>query len=49
MEDTKMRAAAFLLVGVLDTALTLYAPEVGAAVVGAATVVTLLAELIARK
>ena len=49
MEDTNVRAAVLLLVGVLITALTLYAPEVGAAVVGAATVVTLLAELIARK
>ncbi|MGW2107617.1 hypothetical protein [Streptomyces sp. NPDC001948] len=45
MKDASVRAAVLLLVGVLVTALTLYAPEVGAAVAGAATVVTLLAEL----
>ncbi|GGP42920.1 hypothetical protein GCM10010247_13990 [Streptomyces calvus] len=38
-----------LLVGLLVTILALYAPEAGAAVVGAATVVALLAELTARK
>lgn len=45
VQPSSVRFAVLLLVGVLVTAVTLYAPEAGAAVVGAATVVTLLAEL----
>jgi hypothetical protein len=49
MEPASVRVAVLLLVGVLVAILALYAPEAGAAVVGAATVVALLAELTARK
>ncbi|MCQ8774039.1 hypothetical protein [Streptomyces telluris] len=49
MEHVSVRVAVLLLIGVLITGLTLFAPEAGSAVVGAATVVTLLAELTARK
>jgi hypothetical protein len=48
MEQISVRLVVLLLVGVLVVALTLYAPEVGTAVVGATAVVALLAQFIAR-
>lgn len=44
-----MRIAVLLVVGVLVVALTLCAPEVGAAVAAAAAVMTLLAGITVRK
>ncbi|MFF3019503.1 hypothetical protein [Streptomyces sp. NPDC057939] len=49
MEPASVRLAVLLMVGVIVTILALYAPEAGAAVVGAVTVVALLAELTSRK
>ncbi|MEU3752444.1 hypothetical protein AB0H17_06670 [Streptomyces olivoreticuli] len=49
MEQISVRLVVLLLVGVLVVALTLRAPEVGVAVVGATTVVALLAQLMARE
>ncbi|MFE0421782.1 hypothetical protein [Streptomyces sp. NPDC058953] len=49
LEPVSVRVAVLLLVGLLVTILALYPPEAGAAVVGAATAVALLAEVTARK
>ncbi|MGK5548426.1 hypothetical protein ACSNOH_27405 [Streptomyces sp. URMC 127] len=49
MEHASARVAVLLLIGLLVTALSLFQPEAGSAVVGAVSVVTLLTELTARK
>ncbi|MQY16551.1 hypothetical protein SRB5_67500 [Streptomyces sp. RB5] len=49
MEQVSVRLVVLLLVGALVVALTLHAPEVGAAVVGATAVVALLAQLMGRE
>ena len=48
MEQVSVRFVVCLLAGMLVIVLTLYAPEVGAAVVGGTTMVALLAQLMAR-
>ncbi|WKX72162.1 hypothetical protein [Streptomyces sp. XD-27] len=49
MEEISVRLVVLLLVGALVGALTLHAPKLGAAVVGAVTVVAILAQLMARE
>ncbi|WP_414170043.1 hypothetical protein ACMATS_33470 [Streptoverticillium reticulum] len=49
MEQISVRLVVLLLVGVLVIALTLHAPEVGTALVGATTVVALLAQFTGRE
>ncbi|MGW5864663.1 hypothetical protein ACWFRJ_21095 [Streptomyces sp. NPDC055239] len=49
MEQISVRLVVLLLVGALVIALTLHAPEVGAALVGATAVVALLAQLMGRE
>lgn len=49
MEQISVRLVVLLLVGVQVVALTLHAPEVGAALVGATAVVALLAQLMGRE
>lgn len=49
MARINMRLVVLLLIGIFVAALTLYAPDAGSAVVGAATVVALLAQLRTRE
>lgn len=49
MEQISVRHVVLLLVGVLVVALTLHAPEAGAALVGATAVVALLSHLMSRE
>lgn len=49
MEQISVRLVVLLLVGVLVVALTLHAPEVGAALAGASAVVALLSQLMGRE
>lgn len=49
MEQISVRLVVLLLVGVLVVALTLQAPEVGAALVEASAVVALLSQLMGRE
>ncbi|UNO40730.1 hypothetical protein [Streptomyces sp. MST-110588] len=49
MEQISVRLVLLLLIGALVGVLTLHAPEAGAAVVAATTVVAVLAQLMARE